>query len=494
MKLTDLIHGIDGAILIGDGNLEIENIEYDSRQIRPGSLFFAIKGYAVDGYDFVAEAVSRGAVAVIGERDSAPEAKAHIQVPSARSAMSEIAAKFYGYPGLRIKVCGVTGTNGKTTTCNLIKKILEARGKTVGLVTSLLYDTGKEKFKAERTTPESLDMQRLLFLMRKNLCVNAVVEVSSHALMLNRVDNINFRVAVFTNLTRDHLDFHGTMEAYFKAKAQLLDRLDGPMSYAVINLDVPEFHQLFGNISGQFLAYSLQNRQADIYCGDFEIKPDRTIFDLVTPMGTRTISLRLPGKFNLMNALAAAAGGLACGVDIDTVVHGLESAEPIPGRFNYVDQGQPFAVYVDFAHTPDAIERLCESARPMTKGRLLLLFGCGGDRDKGKRPLMGKMAIAKADYVVVTSDNPRSEDPEAIIVDIKPGLTGDKFEIRPDRRDAIAAIMKMAEPGDTVLLAGKGAETYQEIRGERHPFDDASVARAALKKLGHKMEMAKEEH
>ncbi|PWB75330.1 UDP-N-acetylmuramoyl-L-alanyl-D-glutamate--2,6-diaminopimelate ligase [candidate division GN15 bacterium] len=493
VKLSELIHDLEGAILIGDGSLEIENLEYDSRQIRARSLFFAIKGYTIDGYDFVGEAVARGAVAVLGERDSAPEAKAHIQVPNARQAMSEIAARFYGYPGLRLKVCGVTGTNGKTTTCNLIKRILEARGKKVGLVTSLLYDTGQEKFKAERTTPESLDMQRLLFLMRANHCVNAVVEVSSHALMLNRVDNINFRVAVYTNLTRDHLDFHGTMEAYFKAKAKLLDKLDGPMSYAVINLDVPEFHQLFGNMSGQFLAYSLQNRQADIYCGDYDIKPDRTIFDLVTPMGTRTISLKLPGRFNLMNALAAAAGGLASGCDIDTVVLGLEAAEPIPGRFNYVDQGQSFAVYVDFAHTPDAIERLCESARPLVKGRLLLLFGCGGDRDKGKRPLMGKMATTKADFVMVTSDNPRSEEPQAIIDDIKPGLTGDQYEIRLDRREAIAAIMAMAQPGDAVLLAGKGAEDYQEIKGVRHPFDDASEARAALKKLGFAA-VAQEEH
>ena len=494
MKLSDLIHDLDGAILTGDGNLEIENIEYDSRMIRPGSLFFAIKGFTIDGYDFVGEAISRGAVAVLGERDSAPGAKAHVQVANARKAMSDISARFYGYPGLRLKVCGVTGTNGKTTTCNLIKKILEARNKTVGLVTSLIYDTGQERFKAERTTPESLDMQRLLFLMRKNHCVNAVLEVSSHALMLNRVDNINFRVAVYTNLTRDHLDFHVTMEAYFKAKALLLTKLDSPLSYAVINLDVPEFHELFGNISGQFLAYSLQNRQADIYCGDHDIKPDRTIFDLVTPMGTRTISFKLPGRFNLTNALAAAAGGLASGIDLDTVVQGLETAEPIPGRFNYVDQGQPFAVYVDFAHTPDAIERLCESARPLTKGRLLLLFGCGGDRDKGKRPLMGKMATTKADFVVVTSDNPRSEEPQAIINDIKPGLSGDRYEIRPERRDAIAAIVAMAQPGDAVLLAGKGAETYQEIKGERHPFDDASEARAALMKLGFVSAVAQEEH
>jgi UDP-N-acetylmuramoyl-L-alanyl-D-glutamate--2,6-diaminopimelate ligase len=485
MKLHDLIHGLDGALLSGNGNLEIENIEYDSRQIRPNSLFFAIKGYKTDGYDFVEDARSRGAIAVMGERASAKGVDTHVQVSDIRKAMSDTAARFYNYPGLRLKVCGVTGTNGKTTTCNLIKGILEARNKRVGLVTSLLYDTGLEKFKADRTTPESLDLQRLLFLMRKNNCVNAVVEVSSHALALHRADNISFRVAVYTNFTRDHLDFHGTMEEYFKAKALLTKKLDGPMSYAVINLDVPEFHQLFGDLSSPFIAYSLNDRKADVYAGDYEIKPSGTIFDLVTPMGTRTVSYKLPGKFNLINALAATGGGLASGVDIDTIINGLEAATPIPGRFNYIDMGQPFSVYVDFAHTPDAIDRLCESAREVSRGKLYLLFGCGGDRDKGKRPLMATMATTKADSVVVTSDNPRTEDPLAIINDIKPGLKGKNFEIVPDRHEAIIAILKMAAPGDVVLLAGKGAETYQEIKGIQYPFDDAKEAVSALKEMGY---------
>jgi UDP-N-acetylmuramoyl-L-alanyl-D-glutamate--2,6-diaminopimelate ligase len=471
------------VVVTGDANPEIENIEYDSRLVRPSSLFVAIKGYRTDGYDYLEQAKANGAVAVMGERESA-EIGAHVCVPDVRKAMSDVAAKFYGYPGQRLKVCGVTGTNGKTTTCNLIKKILEARQKRTGLVTSLVYDTGKERFAAERTTPESLDMQRLLFLMRRNLCVNAVVEVSSHALALHRVDNINFRVAVYTNFTRDHLDFHGTMEEYFRVKATLVKRLEGPLSYAVINLDVPEFKQLFGELNSAFMAYSLQNRQADIYAGDYEIRPDGSTFDLVTPMGVRTVNFRLPGRFNLMNALAAAAGGFASGVDLDNVVTGLEAAEPIPGRFNHVSMGQPFAVYVDFAHTPDALERLCESARGVCKGRILLLFGCGGDKDKGKRPIMGKAATTSADFVMVTSDNPRSEDPQTIIEEIKPGLVGKNYEIQPDRREAIAAIFRHAQPGDAVLLAGKGAETYQEIKGVRHPFVDMDVARELLGAMG----------
>jgi UDP-N-acetylmuramoyl-L-alanyl-D-glutamate--2,6-diaminopimelate ligase len=283
------------------------------------------------------------------------------------------------------------------------------------------------------------------------------------------------------------------MEDYYQAKALLVQKLQGPLSYAVINLDVPEFHQLFGELSGPFMAYSLKNKEADVYAGDYEIKPDKTTFDLVTPMGTRTVSFRLPGQFNLMNALAAATGGLACGIDLDTVVKGLEEATPIPGRFNYVDMGQPFAVYVDYAHTPDAIERLCEASRGvMERGRILLMFGCGGDRDKGKRPLMGTAATTFADHAVVTSDNPRTEDPLEIIEQIKPGLKGHNYEIHPDRREAIKAILAKARPGDVVLLAGKGAERYQEINGVKHDFDDATEAKRALEELGHKGAVATE--
>jgi UDP-N-acetylmuramoyl-L-alanyl-D-glutamate--2,6-diaminopimelate ligase len=452
--------------------------------IRPGSLFIAIKGYTTDGYDYVPEARAAGAVAVMGERERCESIPVHVKVPSARKAMSDVAAKFYGFPGMRIKACGVTGTNGKTTTCTMIRAILQARDKTAGLITSLIYDTGGEVFKAERTTPESLDLQRLLFLMRKNHCVNAVIEVSSHALSLNRVDNINFRTAVYTNFTRDHLDFYGTMEEYFKAKVLLAKKLSGPLSYAVINLDVPEFHALFGELNSPFITYSLQNQSADVYCGNFESRPDGSTFDLVTPMETETVMLKLPGRFNIMNSLAAASAGLASGVDLASIVKGLESMEPVPGRFNHVSMGQPFGVFVDFAHTPDAIERLCEAARGVSSGRVLLLFGCGGDKDKGKRPIMGKVATTRADFVVVTSDNPRSEDPSDIIDEIKPGLSGSNYEIQVDRREAIAAILAQAKPGDIVLLAGKGAETYQEIKGVRNPFEDAAVAREALAAMG----------
>jgi len=478
--LRDLVEGIENSVLKGDGAISIENIEYDSRMVKKNALFFAVKGYKVDGYDYVEQAKENGAVAVMGERESFDRIANHIHVTNIRKAMSDVAARFYNYPGVGLKVCGVTGTNGKTTTCFMLKKILESRGKKVGLVTSLEYDTGRDKFPAERTTPEALDMQRLLFLMKNNYCVNAVVEVSSHALALHRVDNINFKVAVFTNLTRDHLDFHEDMDNYLKTKAMLLNKLEGEVSYAVINLDVEEFRPLFGELNSAYMSYSLKNSQADVYCDSYEIEQSGTIFDLVTPMGARTVKLKLPGRFNLINALAAAAGGLASGVDIDSVVEGLENVAPVPGRFNYLEAGQPFGIYIDYAHTPDAIVRLCEAARELTQGRLLILFGCGGDRDKGKRPLMGKGAVDNADFVVVTSDNPRGEEPEDIIEDIKPGLSGDRYEIIIDRKEAITRILKNARPGDAVLLAGKGAENYQEIKGVKHPFDDMQYAREVL--------------
>lgn len=485
---------IDSAVIAGDPDTVIENIEYDSRLIKPNGLFFAVEGYKQNGYDFIPDAIKNGAVAVMGEREEVPDIPVYVQVPDIRQAMADVSATFYGYPGLKIKACGVTGTNGKTTTCFLIKKILEARNKKVGLITSQVYDTGKQTFAAERTTPEALDIQRLMLLMKQNYCVNAVVEVSSHALELKRVEHINFRIAVYTNITRDHLDFHESMEKYLQAKMKLMEKLEGPLSYAIINLDVPEFRQLFGEFSSSYMSYSLENDKADLFCSSYEIKPNGTIFDLVTPMGTHTVHLKLPGRFNLYNALAAAGGGFAAGVDVDNVVDGLEAAQPVPGRFNYVESGQPFAVYVDYAHTPDAIQRLCETARELTGGRLFVLFGCGGDRDKGKRPMMGTAATEFSDYAVVTSDNPRSEDPLAIIEDIKPGLKGDQYEIIPDRKEAIAHIVKQAQKHDTVLVAGKGAENYQEINGVRHPFSDTEEILTVLQELGYSPNEAFEEN
>ncbi len=485
ITLRELIEKLPQAESTGRTDIEIETIEYDSRLVRKNALFFAVKGFEHDGYDFIEQAKANGAVAVMGEREGCDAVENHIRVPDIRQAMADVSARFYGNPGRKLEICGVTGTNGKTTVCHLIKQILQKRNRKTGLVTSVAYDTGRETFPAERTTPESLDLQRLLFLMKKNRCVNAVIEVSSHALVLKRVENINFRVAVFTNLSRDHLDFHKTMDAYLRAKALLLEKLQDDLGCAVVNLDVPEFRDFFGNLDSSCLSYSLSDTAADVYCDSYRLEAGETTLDLVTPKGKRTVTLKLPGRFNLINALAAAAGGLACGVDLEGVVSGLETAHPVPGRFEAVRVGQPFAVYIDYAHTPDAIERLCLSVREVTEGRLLLLFGCGGNRDRGKRPLMGKAATTHADFVVVTSDNPRDEEPQAILEDIEPGLQSDDYEAIVDRRQAIRAILQKAQPGDVVVLAGKGAEKYQEIKGVRYPFDDVAEVKAALTDSGY---------
>lgn len=474
--------------------IDIQNIEYDSRQVKPNTLFMAVKGYKSDGYDFVKMAKEKGAVAVMGERAQAPLIPNHVQVEDVRKAMTDVAARFYGYPGNKLTNFGVTGTNGKTTTCFLIKEILEAAGIKTGLLTSTVYDTGGEIFKASRTTPESLDLQRLLFLADKNDCDSTVIEVSSHGLVLHRVDNIVFKVAVYTNLTRDHLDFHKTMENYLAAKAELLNRLDKENSVAVINLDVPQFVQLMERDDIKFVTYSLNNTEADVYCANYRIAPNETEFDLMTPNGLRTIRIKLPGRFNLINAIAASAACYGAGVEYDDIVMGLENAEPVPGRINVIDRGQPFALYVDFAHTPDAIERVCESLHEMSDGKLLLLFGCGGDRDRGKRPMMGKAAVSSASYVVVTSDNPRNEDALAIIEEIKPGLVGGNFDIEPDRKKAIELILSKARPGDVVLLAGKGAEKFQEENGKFIPFDEVDIALKTLAELGYKLDNALEEN
>ena len=353
------------------------------------------------------------------------------------------------------------------------------------MLTSSVYDTGSEIIQASRTTPESLDLQRLLFQIDKNSCDSAVVEVSSHGLVMHRVDNVLFKIVLFTNLTRDHLDFHKSMEEYLKAKAQILTHLADNDSTAVVNIDVPEFVSLMNLDDIKFVTYSINNPEADIYCTSYSIEPSSTKFDLMTPTGMYKVELKIPGRFNLVNAVAAAAACHSAGIADEDIVKGLENAAPVPGRLSYIDQGQPFAVYVDFAHTPDALERVCEAVREISKGRLLLLFGCGGDRDKGKRSMMGQVARNSADFICLTSDNPRSEDPIMIIEDIKSGLLNADVVIEPERKRAIFEILNKAQAGDVVLLAGKGAEKYQEIDGEFIPFDEIDLVQQALANLGY---------
>lgn len=485
MKLAELIHALDKYTVTGSVEHDATGLEYDSRRVSDGSVFVAVPGHKVDGYTFAREALSSGAIAIVSERDNDERLDiTWVTTPNCRKALSDLAAKFYSYPGKALKICGITGTNGKTTSAYMLKHVLECRGKRVGLISSLMYDTGVERFKAERTTPESLDLQRLLFLMKKNHCQNVVMEVSSHAITLNRIGNINFRVGLFTNISRDHLDFYPDMKAYFEAKAEFLGKLDGLYKYAVINLDVHEFRELFGRVKSGYLGYSLKDTSADVYTSAFETNSDSTIFDLVTPVGTHTVHLKILGQFNLMNALGVVAASLASGIDLDTIVAGLESFETVPGRFQKIEQGQPFAVIIDFAHTPDAITRVIESARSLSSEKVIALFGCGGDRDPGKRPLMGE-AACQADTVIVTTDNPRSEDPLDIIEQIKPGLSG-AYKIVADRAEAVREALNSAREGDVVLLLGKGAEMYEERDGEKRAYDEEAEVSAALAEMGYR--------
>ena len=474
---------IPGAILVGNEAVDFRDIEYDSRRIESGSVFIAITGFQQNGNNFIDDAVGRGAVAVVTEQEGDRRVPQLI-VSDARAALADIAAELYQHPDAHLKIYGVTGTNGKTTTCYLIRKILRARSAQVGLVTSLVYDNGVKQSAASRTTPESLDLFRLLRDMNKNKCTHAVIEISSHALSLERVRNLNLTVAVYTNFTRDHLDFHKDMNDYLMAKARLLGMVGKRGGSAVINYDCREFREMIEDSSLPRMTYSLQDPGADIYLKSFRLGREDTEFEMYTPEGTRRIIWGLPGRFNLYNALAAATATIASGIGLDAVVKGLQSATTVPGRLERLQTKAPFSIFIDFAHTPDALKRTIETVREMADGKILTLFGCGGDRDKGKRPMMGKTASALSDYCVLTADNSRSEKTTDIFNDVKKGLQpGSEVEIIENRAEAIGAIFARAETGDIVLLTGKGDERFQDVDGTRQPWSEREIAFEQLRKL-----------
>lgn len=483
--LRDAAEAVSGAVIIGDGEVEVTGMEYHSKRITPKSLFVAITGFQQDGNTWIDDAIARGATAVVTEKQTTRPIP-QIIVPDARAALADLAVRFCDYHAADMDIFGVTGTNGKTTSCFLIGNICRAAGRPCGLITSLVYDTGAEQLPAARTTPESLDVYRLLKKMRENGCTGAVVEISSHALVLHRVRNLDVKVALFTNITRDHLDFHSDMDDYLAAKARLLDMVAGPDKWAVINYDVPEFRTLLDKAQCHTLTYSLSDSAADAYLKNIELTPHGSAFDLCLPDVSRSVKISLTGRYNLYNSLAAAAAAAAAGIEPHAIVAGLESSHVIPGRLERIDSPAPFTVFIDYAHTPDALARTLETLHEISSGRVLALFGCGGDRDRGKRPLMGRAVSSNADYAVLTSDNPRTEDPWKIIDDVKPGLDGGAtVEIIEDRREAIAHIIDRAGEGDVVLLAGKGAENYQEINGVRHPFSDRDIALSYMRKRGY---------
>ena len=459
------------------GDVEITGLHYSSSDVRPGGLFFCVPGFKVDGHDFAPDAARRGAVAAVCERPLGLDL-AEVVVPSVRMAMGPAASRFFGDPTSSLRVVGITGTNGKTTTAFLTRAILERAGIPTGLLGTVKSVVGGAEEPVERTTPEAIDLQATFRRMLDAGDRACAMEVSSHALELGRAEGIRFACRVFTNLTQDHLDFHPSMEAYFMAKRRLFDG-PGP---AVVNIDDDYGHRLADDVPGA-VTYGLSER-ADYRARDVRFDPSGSTFTCDTPDGPVAVETRLPGLFNVQNALAALAAARSLGVELDAARAALAEAGRVPGRFEPVDEGQPFTVLVDYAHTPEALDNVLRAARELTAeggGRLHVVFGAGGDRDRAKRPLMGRAAAAHADRVIVTSDNPRSEDPEAIIDEIVAGA-GPSVERETDRRRAIALAVEAARPGDVVVVAGKGHEQGQEFAdGRKEPFDDVAVVREALR-------------
>jgi UDP-N-acetylmuramoyl-L-alanyl-D-glutamate--2,6-diaminopimelate ligase len=462
--------------LIGEGApaAEISGLAYSSGSVEPGYLFFCVRGFKADGHDYAPDAVERGAAALVCERPLGLGVPEHV-VPDARAAMGPLAARFYGDPTETLRVAGVTGTNGKTTTTYLLRAILEAAGERTGLLGTVTSIVGGRAEPVERTTPEAIDLQRNFRRMLDAGDTACAMEVSSHALDLRRTDGIHFATRVFTNLTQDHLDFHPSMEAYFQAKRRLFE--GGAPS--IVNVDDEYGRRLAAELPDA-TTYAIEC-DAGYRALNVEFDPGGSRFTCATPDGEVRVTTRLPGLFNVQNALAAAAAARSLGVPLDTAVEALARADRVPGRFEPVDEGQRFTALVDYAHTPDSLDNVLRAARQITRGRLHVVFGAGGDRDRSKRPQMGEVASRLADRVIVTSDNPRSEDPDSIVDQILAG-TGPDAEREPDRRRAIELAMTSAAPGDVVVVAGKGHEQGQEFEGGRkEPFDDVTVVREALR-------------
>jgi UDP-N-acetylmuramoyl-L-alanyl-D-glutamate--2,6-diaminopimelate ligase len=478
MQLGELM---DVRAPAGAAGVEIAALAYDNRAVVPGTLFFCVPGFSRDGHDFAADAVASGAVALVVERPlglGVPE----LLVDDVRAAMAPAAARFNDDPSARLEVVGVTGTNGKTTTAYLVRALLEADGRPCGLLGTVTSIVGGHEAPVARTTPEAVDLQRLFAEMLAAGDRACAIEVSSHALELGRADAIHFAAAIFTNLTQDHLDFHPSMEAYFAAKRRLLE---SPLVGArIVNIDDPYGARLAAELPDA-ITVALTNGNADYRVGALRTGVGGSRFELVTPDGMLTLRSPLPGRFNVANVLGAVAAARALGVAQETIVKALPTAGRVPGRFEPIEEGQPFAVLVDYAHTPDSLENVLLAARELAPdSRLICVFGCGGDRDRSKRPLMGEIAARLADLVIVTSDNPRSEDPAAIVAEIVAGA-GPGAVVQLDRRAAIGDGLAAALPGDVVVIAGKGHEQGQEFAaGRKLPFDDAGVARELLRDLG----------
>jgi len=474
-NLIELLAGV-GVEPVGPPDVCASGIAYRSDRVHPGDVFFCVPGFAVDGHQFAADAAGRGAVALVVERRLDVELPQFI-VEDARVALAYASAEFYERPSEMIEIVGITGTNGKTTTTYILDSILRSAGMSTGIIGTVETRISGERRSSGRTTPESADVQELFAEMRDAGVDACSMEVSSHAIDLHRVDAMRFAVAAFTNLTQDHLDFHHTIEEYFSVKRRLFTDLD--CEARVVNIDDP-FGQGLANELGGTLTVG-RSKGAHVRAVDESLSATGASFTLKSPAGDARVSLPLAGAFNVSNALVAAGCAFSLGVGLDDVVAGLEDAPQVPGRLERIDCGQGFSVVVDYAHTPDSLEKVIDAVREVTSGRVVVVFGCGGDRDPDKRPVMGRAAAA-ADYAIVTSDNPRSEDPVSIILQIEDGLrdASASYEVEVDRRTAIARAVSMAKIGDTILIAGKGHEDYQIFAEQTVHFDDREVAREVL--------------
>jgi UDP-N-acetylmuramoyl-L-alanyl-D-glutamate--2,6-diaminopimelate ligase len=486
MKLTELLKALGTVPESIPGDADVTHVAYDSRRIAQDGVFVCISGLNSDGHDFASQAVASGAVAVVSERDVRAEGVPQILVPDTRKALALLANRFYGYPSRKLKVVGITGTNGKTTVSYLVRSVCSEAGLRAGVIGTIGYDLGDVSLKGTHTTPEAPEFQELLAKMVDAGITHAAVEVSSHALALERSYGTEFDVVVFTNLSHDHLDFHGTFEEYKQSKLKLFKKAergvsgkDNPVS--VLNLDDAHAGAFIEAAGENRTTYSV-TKDADVRGGDVELFPDGSTFSVFWKGDHLRVRLSIPGMFNVANALAAFCVGAAMDLDAHQIIRGLQAVKGVPGRLERIEKGQDFSVFVDYAHTPDALSGVLKTVRHVTDNALICVFGCGGDRDKGKRLEMGRIAGSLADFCIITSDNPRSEEPLSIIAGIEEGIkqVSARYEIVPDRREAIAHALESAQTGDSVVIAGKGHEDYQILGDEVIHFDDREVVEEIL--------------
>lgn len=484
MKLSEVLKGIEEIEVRGDLEIDVPSIAYDSRKVENGGMFVAIVGFKMDGHNYIESAIQSGAKIIAmqeGAYDAGmiPEGITVVFSKDTRKFLPMVACNFYGNPTRELKVVGVTGTKGKTTTTYMIKSILEHAGKKVGLIGTIANYVGDKCYESERTSPESLDLQRMFREMVNNKCDVAVMEVSSHSLALDRVWGIDFDIGVFTNLTQDHLDFHKTFDNYLAAKAKLFTMC----KEGFVNCDDMYAKKLMDMATCPITTYGIDNNPF-VFARDIIITNSYSDFKMPFNKVIQRIKVDIPGRFTVYNALAAICVSIRLGAGVEDVLAGLENVK-VPGRSEVVPTTRNFTVIVDYAHTPDSLENILKASKVYTKGKIICVFGCGGDRDTAKRPMMGEIAGKLAGYTVITSDNPRSEKPEEIIRQIEEGMkkTNGKYKVIVDRKKAIEHALRKAEKGDLILIAGKGHETYQEINGEKHHFDDREVVKELVAKL-----------